>query len=104
MPGQCIFCDIVAGRSAARIELTTDQVVVFHDINPLMRVHLLIVPRKHIPSVLDFGPQHGPLLVAMVAVARALVERFGIAGAYRLAFNGGRFQHVPHVHWHLLAP
>lgn len=104
MSAPCTFCDIVAGRSPARVEHATERVLVFHDIHPQSRVHLLIVPREHIPTVLDLGPQDGALLVEMVAVARALVERLGIGGAYRLVFHGGRFQLVPHVHWHLLAP
>lgn len=101
---ECIFCAIAAGHGPTPLEYETAAVVAFRDIRPQMRVHLLIVPRAHIPSVLDFGPQDGPLLAEMVTVARALVQRLGVADAYRLLFNGGRFQHIPHVHWHLLAP
>lgn len=104
MPTDCIFCGIAAGSTPTVLEHATRSVVAFRDIRPQMRVHLLIVPREHISSVLDLHAEHAPLLVEMVDVARELVTRLGIAEAYRLVFNGGRFQHVPHVHWHLLAP
>jgi histidine triad (HIT) family protein len=104
MPEDCVFCSIAAGRAPTPLAHATSAVVAFHDIRPQMRVHLLIVPREHIPSVLDLGPEHAPLLAEMVGVARELIARLGIAGAYRLLFNGGRFQHVPHLHWHLMAP
>jgi histidine triad (HIT) family protein len=101
----CIFCQIVAGEIPSEILYQDEQVAAFRDINPQAPVHLLIIPKKHIPSLVDLSEADLPLIGHMVIVANQLAEKEGVAeSGYRLAVNCGRDggQLVPHLHMHLL--
>ncbi len=100
-----IFEKIIAGELPATIVHRDDQVVAFHDIRPAAPVHILIVPRKPIPTVDDLADEDQGLMGHMVLVARDLARQLGVAQAgYRLIFNcnanGG--QEVYHLHLHLI--
>lgn len=101
----CIFCQIVAGDIPADIVYRDDDVVAFRDINPKAPVHILIVPVKHIETVLDLNEETDPLIAKMMRVATDLARRESIAKkGFRLVFNcrehGG--QEVYHLHLHVL--
>lgn len=98
----CIFCKIISGEIKKDFVAKTEKVVAFEDINPVASTHILIVPRRHIESVLTVGEADGNDLVAMFKVAQKIVAAKKL-DAFRIAFNGGRYQHVPHLHMHLLA-
>lgn len=75
------------------------------DINPRAPVHVLVIPRQHIPSARDLTMEHGPLLAHMVGVANNLAAELGLSErGYRLAFNVGEEggQTIFHLHMHLL--
>jgi histidine triad (HIT) family protein len=75
------------------------------DINPRAPVHLMVIPKQHIPSVREVGEEHGPLLARMVSVANRLADAEGIGQrGYRLAFNCGDDggQTIYHLHLHVL--
>ena len=102
----CIFCQIAAGKISSDILYQDDEVVAFRDINPQAPTHLLIIPRKHIPSLTDIAEEDTLLVGNMVKVANLLAGREGVAeSGYRLAINCGEQagQLVPHLHLHLLA-
>ncbi|NPV77054.1 MAG: histidine triad nucleotide-binding protein [Anaerolineae bacterium] len=101
----CIFCNIAAGLSPARILYQDAQVIAFHDIRPLAPVHLLVAPRQHIESLNQAGPQDEALLGHMLLVARQLAQQEGIAqSGYRLVINTGSDggQTIFHLHLHIL--
>lgn len=98
----CIFCKIISGEIKKDFVLKTERVVAFDDINPVAQVHILIVPKKHIESVTTIGEEDSKDIVAMFTTAARIIKDRKL-DAYRLAFNGGRYQHVPHLHVHLLA-
>ncbi len=98
----CIFCKIVSGEAKSNIIYDDDKIVAFPDINPIAPTHILIVPRKHIDSVLSVGESDGSDLTAMFEAAGKISKEKAI-DSFRLSFNAGRFQHVPHMHMHLLA-
>ncbi len=82
-----------------------ETVVAFHTIHPVAPLHLLIVPRKHIPSVNVVAPEDEAILGHLFSVARTLAEEAGVAASgYRLITNTGPDggQSVYHVHMHLL--
>lgn len=98
----CLFCKIVSGEIKTGVVLETDRAMAFNDINPASEVHIVIIPKKHIEDAVSVKPEDAQDIVAMHQVAKKLVEERKLAG-YRLAYNGGKFQHVPHMHMHLLA-
>ena len=101
----CIFCEIAAGRMQADIVYEDNDVVAFKDIHPRAPVHLLVIPREHIPSHHDMTEQHRSLFGHIHWVTKQLADDHGIAeSGYRTIFNCGRDggQEVWHIHLHLL--
>jgi len=101
----CIFCQIIAGKVPSEIIYQDEEVAAFRDINPQAPVHLLIIPKKHIPSLAHLSEGELPLVGHMVDVANQLARREGVAeSGYRLVINCGEEggQLVPHLHLHLL--
>jgi histidine triad (HIT) family protein len=103
-PG-CLFCRIVAGDLPSRRVYEDDVVIAFHDIAPRAPTHILILPREHIPSVLELTEDEGRLLGRLFRVAADIARSQGIAErGYRLVSNVGEWggQSVDHLHWHLM--
>ncbi len=101
----CVFCQIVAGKLPGDIVYRDDEIVAFRDVNPQAPVHLLVIPRKHIASLVQLGEEDIPLMGRLVGVANELARQEGIAkSGYRLVINCGPQggQLVPHLHLHLL--
>ena len=99
---ECIFCKIVKGEIKSKLIANNDKVIALNDINPVAKVHILIVPKKHIESVSALSAGDGGDLVEMFKVATDIASKDKLS-AYRLSFNAGNYQHVPHLHMHLLA-
>ena len=101
----CVFCQIVAGQIPADILYQDEEVIAFRDISPVAPTHLLIIPRKHIPSLAHLSEAESSLIGDMVNTANQLAKREGIAeSGYRLVINCGEQggQLVPHLHMHLI--
>ena len=101
----CIFCKIVAGEIPSEFLYQDEEVIAFRDINPIAPTHLLIVSKKHIPSLLHLTDAEAPLIGHMTQVANQLAREHGVADSgYRLVINCGKEggQLVPHLHMHLL--
>lgn len=100
-----VFEKIIAGELPADFVHQDDKAVAFRDINPAAPVHILIVPRKAIPTVNDIGDEDAALIGHLFTIARDLAKKEGIADdGYRLMFNCNRHggQEVYHLHLHLL--
>jgi len=101
----CIFCQIVAGKIPSDIVYQDEEVIAFRDIKPQAPVHILIIPKRHIPSLEQLKEDELPVITHMVEVANQLAKGEGVAQkGYRLAINCGKEggQLVPHLHMHLL--
>jgi histidine triad (HIT) family protein len=101
----CIFCQIIAGKIPSEIIYQDEEMLAFRDINPQAPTHLLIIPKKHIPSLAQLSEAESSLLGRMAAVANQLAKEEGISETgYRLVINYGEWggQIVPHLHMHLL--
>jgi histidine triad (HIT) family protein len=101
----CIFCQIIEKQSPAKIVYEDESALAFHTLNPVAPVHLLIVPRKHIPSVNDLLPEDEAVVGHLFSVGKILAEQNGIAASgYRLVINTGPHggQSVFHLHVHLI--
>lgn len=98
----CLFCKIIKREIPSNIVHEDDQVVVFPDIHPSADVHLLIVPKEHINSMGDVVGR-GNLLDHVFQTINQLVGKNHLQdNLYRVVVNGGKAQHVPHLHFHLL--
>lgn len=105
MDPNCIFCKIIAGESPSTIVYDDDHVVAFLDIHPAAPVHILIVPRQHIPSINDLTSDHETLIGHMYTVAKQLAKENDVADSgYRSIINSGpdARQAVFQLHLHLL--
>ena len=101
----CVFCQIVASEIPADILYQDEEVIAFRDIHPVASTHLLIIPKRHIPSLTHLSEGDLPLMGHMVDIANQLAKKEGIAeSGYRLVINCGREggQLVPHLHMHLI--
>lgn len=101
----CLFCRIVAGQIPATLVYQDDDVVAFKDITPQAPAHVLVVPRRHVPSLNDLGPEDDALVGRMVRAAAAIAKEQGHADrGYRTVFNcnADAGQTVFHIHLHLL--
>jgi histidine triad (HIT) family protein len=101
----CLFCRIIAGEVAGTIVFQDDELVVFEDINPQAPMHVLVVPRRHIPTLNDLTPDADPLVGNMMRRAATLAAERGYSGSgYRTVFNcnKGAGQTVFHIHLHVL--
>ncbi len=103
MTSDCLFCKIVAKEIPAKIVAETDDCIAFRDINPQAPVHVLIVPRQHIPTLNDATDP--AILGRMSLLAAKLANDEGVtAGGYRTVMNtnADAGQTVFHIHLHLL--
>jgi len=101
----CIFCQIVEGKAPAKIVFEDETVVAFEDVNPQAPVHILLVPRKHLPSLKEAAMEDEPLLGHMLTVAARLARERGLdSKGYRSVINNGSWagQSVFHLHVHIL--
>lgn len=101
----CIFCKIAAGEIPATVVYQDDEILVFEDINPKAPIHLLLIPKQHMATLNDAGPEQAQLLGRLTLKAAELAEEKGVAtGGYRVQINcnpdGG--QVVFHLHMHLM--
>lgn len=101
---QCLFCAIVAGDEEAEIVAQEDEIVAFRDKFPRAPVHVLVTPRRHIPSAHDLDADDTDLLWSCIDLAQRIAEDEGIADGYRIATNIGTEggQAIEHLHLHVL--
>lgn len=99
----CIFCRIVAGEIGCDKLYEDDGVLAFRDIHAQAPVHGIIIPKRHVPTLDDFGNEDDALLGRLMLAARQIAKDHGLSG-YRVAMNvnslGG--QSVFHAHLHIL--
>ncbi|MDH5597284.1 MAG: HIT domain-containing protein [Candidatus Peregrinibacteria bacterium] len=102
----CIFCKIAAKEMNAEIVGENEEFVAFNDINPRAKTHILIIPRKHIPTMNDLNEAEGDdaLIGRMMLFARDLAKDKGLSG-HKLQFHVGKDggQIIFHVHLHLMS-
>lgn len=105
MVNNCLFCDIIMGRKPGTRVYEDDTLLAIEDIYPRAPVHLLIMPKRHIPTLLDVQPDDAAWLGRIPFVANRLAQERGIAAhGYRLIVNvqRGGGQEIFHVHFHLM--
>lgn len=101
----CIFCKIVEKKIPAKIIYEDDYALGFEDINPQAPVHTLVIPKKHIPTLLDIKEEDNQLIAHLIKIANKIALDKGIAErGFRLVINCNpeSGQTVYHIHFHVL--
>ena len=100
----CIFCKLISGEIKTEFLYKDDKCVIFKDIHPKMKTHLLIVPVKHIPTIAEMEEGDEKIIGHIILCAKNFAAEAGLPG-YQLQFNVGRDggQEVFHVHMHLMS-
>lgn len=82
----------------------TETLVAFHHPKPAYPTHILIVPKKALRSLADIGETDSAFLADLFQTAQSLVAELQLESAgYRLIVNGGKYQDVPQLHFHLIS-
>lgn len=100
----CLFCRIVAGEIPAKKVFEDEDILAFHDINPLRPTHVLVIPKKHITSLATAVEADIPVLGKILAKANEIATAQGSPDGFRVIINTGRVgqQEVPHLHAHIV--
>jgi len=101
----CLFCKIVRGEIKADIVYQDKEVVAFKDIHPIAPVHILIIPTKHIGSIVQIQNEDRELMGKLIVTAKKIADDLNISkDGYKLLFRVGRYggQEVGHIHLHLI--
>ena len=101
----CLFCDMAQGKMKVDKLYEDDLVFSIRDIHPRAPVHVMVIPKQHIPTATDLTDEHGPLLGRLFSAAAQVARREGLEErGYRLAFNVGEQagMTIPHLHLHML--
>ncbi|MCK4918943.1 MAG: histidine triad nucleotide-binding protein [Candidatus Pacebacteria bacterium] len=102
---ECIFCKIINKEIPTNIVFEDDDVIAFNDINPISPVHILVIPKRHIGSVVDIKSEDSDLMGKLIFTAKKLADDFGISQkGYKLLIRVGKDggQEVQHIHLHLI--
>lgn len=100
----CIFCRIIDGKIPSTKVYEDEDIFAFHDIHPVAPVHFMVIPKVHIPSLVEVGLGHQMLLGKMLALASQLAIEQGCGDGWRTIINTGRVgrQEVYHLHMHII--
>ncbi len=101
----CIFDMIVAGEIPSKKVLENDRFMAFHDINPIAKVHVLVIPKTHVQSIAHISEENEGAVEGMLSFIRDVAKELGLdKEGYRVIFNTGEKagQTVPHIHAHII--
>jgi len=100
----CIFCKIARGEIPSQKVYEDEDIFAFRDIRPQAPVHLLVIPKEHVPTMYEAGMAQHRALGKMLALSGELARKAGAADGFRIILNTGRVAHqeVYHVHLHVL--
>jgi histidine triad (HIT) family protein len=97
------YCDeALSGRTPLRKVMETGNVLAFHHTRPFYPVHVVVIPKRHIESLLTLGKEEDDLLLELIEVVREVAAQIVLEhGACRVLTNLGAYQDSKHLHWHV---
>lgn len=101
----CIFCKIVQKEIPSSVIFEDENFVAFKDISPKAPIHVLVVPKRHVSSLIDVKAEDEKMLGQILLTVHKVGEKFGLGiGGYKVIMNNGEGsgQIVPHLHLHIL--
>ena len=102
----CIFCKIIKKEIPTEIVYENEEIIAFKDVNPAAPIHILVVPKKHIATLLDVSDEDNMLISKIYKVINEIARKNGFAeNGFRVIANCGKDsgQEVMHIHFHILA-
>jgi histidine triad (HIT) family protein len=99
------YCrEVLSGRVAVEKLVETDNVLAFSHTRPVYPVHIVVIPKRHIASLLDLQDKDDPLLVEMLDIIKQVAAQvLNEHGACRVVTNMGSYQDSVHLHWHVIS-
>ena len=99
------YCDeVLSGKTPVERVQETERVLAFRHTRPYYPVHIVVIPKLHIPSLTDYAPGDDGLMLELIGVvrevARTVLEEHGAA---RVITNLGEYQESKHLHWHVVS-
>ena len=100
----CIFCKIIRGEIPSQKVYEDGEILIFKDINPIAKIHLLCVPKEHFAYLSELNDSRAALLGRTLQKIASLAPSLGLGDGYRLVINQGESagQTVHHLHIHIL--
>ena len=101
----CIFCKIIKGEIPSNKVYEDEEILAFRDINPVAPVHVLVIPKKHISSLVDLKSEDEAIIGRIYSVINKIAKQEGIdEKGFRVVVNCGDDggQEVKHLHFHLI--
>ena len=100
----CIFCSIINGEIPSKKVYEDEFVYAFHDISPMAPVHVLVVPKSHIPSADGVDAQNSTYVAKIFEAIPKIAKELSLDNGYRVITNIGEHgcQSVKHLHFHIL--
>lgn len=100
----CIFCKIAAGEIPSTKVYEDDLCIAFKDLNPLAKVHVLIIPKEHIGSVACINGENSAVIAHIFETIPKIAQELGLDNGFRVVSNCGPHacQSVHHLHFHIL--
>ena len=101
----CLFCKIIKREIPSTIVYEDEEILAFRDINPVAPVHVLVIPKKHISSLVDLKPEDEALVGKIYSVINKIAKQENIfESGFRVVVNCGEDggQEVKHLHFHLI--
>ena len=102
----CVFCKIIKGEIPSNKVYEDEEILAFYDINPATPIHILVIPKKHIPSLIDLEDEDMRLVGKIYKVINQIADDKGFSkDGFRVIVNCGENggQEVKHLHFHILA-
>jgi len=99
------YCDeVLSGRTPVEHVLETERVLAFYHTRPAYAVHIVVIPKLHVPSLVDFAPGDDALMLELLRIVREIAGQvLAQHGAARVITNLGEYQESKHLHWHVVS-
>ena len=100
----CIFCKIAAKEVPSEIIYEDEKVLVFKDLEPKAPVHVLVIPKTHISSVMEINEENSEIISHIFKVIKKLSSKLNLQNGFRVINNCGKYggQTVNLIHFHVL--
>ncbi len=100
----CIFCKIAAKEVPSEIVYEDEKVLVFKDLEPKAPVHVLVIPKTHISSIMEINEENSEIISHIFKVIKKISSKLNLQNGFRIINNCGKYggQTVNHIHFHVL--